>query len=163
MAGEVAAIDQTKGARAPNIAFPKHPSFKFCQGWRRDIYRLKSVLNLTPSAPSLNFAKGFGTKTVISFVSGYRKKELGFVNPHPQPPPHTHTHTPHPHPRAQELCESRGGRPGLLVPNSPYGFCGCKATSNLSQIYIRVQELCESRRGRPGLPVLNSSYGLCGC
>ena len=26
--------------------------------------------------------------------------------------------------RAQELCESRGGRPGLPVPNSPYGLCG---------------------------------------
>ena len=25
---------------------------------------------------------------------------------------------------AQELCESRGGRPGLPVPNSPYGLCG---------------------------------------
>ena len=23
--------------------------------------------------------------------------------------------------RAQELCESRGDRPGLLAPNSPYG------------------------------------------
>ena len=32
--------------------------------------------------------------------------------------------------RAQELCESRGGRPGLPVPNSPYGLCGCKATLN---------------------------------
>ena len=30
--------------------------------------------------------------------------------------------------RAQELCESRGGRPGLPVPNSPYGPCGLKAT-----------------------------------
>ena len=30
--------------------------------------------------------------------------------------------------RAQELFESRGGRPGLSVPNSPYGFCGRKAT-----------------------------------
>ena len=30
--------------------------------------------------------------------------------------------------RAQELCESRGGRPGLPVPNEPYGFCGRKAT-----------------------------------
>ena len=29
--------------------------------------------------------------------------------------------------RAQELCESRGGRPGLSVPNSPYGLCGRKA------------------------------------
>ena len=34
--------------------------------------------------------------------------------------------------RAQELCESRGGRPGLPVPNSPYGLCGRKATVNLS-------------------------------
>ena len=28
----------------------------------------------------------------------------------------------------QELCESGGGRPGLPVPNKPYGFCGRKAT-----------------------------------
>ena len=34
----------------------------------------------------------------------------------------------------QELCESRGGRPGLSI----------------------VQELCESRGGRPGLSVLTS-------
>ena len=31
--------------------------------------------------------------------------------------------------RAQELCESRGGRPGLPVPNKPSdGFCGRAAT-----------------------------------
>ena len=30
--------------------------------------------------------------------------------------------------RAQELCESRGGH-----PNSPYGFCGRKATLNRLQ------------------------------
>ena len=30
--------------------------------------------------------------------------------------------------RAQELCERRGGRPGLPVPNKPYGLCGRKAT-----------------------------------
>ena len=29
--------------------------------------------------------------------------------------------------RAQELCETPGGRPGLPVPNSPYGLCGRKA------------------------------------
>ena len=29
--------------------------------------------------------------------------------------------------RGQELCESRGGRPGLPVPRSPYGLCGRKA------------------------------------
>ena len=28
--------------------------------------------------------------------------------------------------RGRELCESRGGRPGLPVPNSPYGLCGRK-------------------------------------
>ena len=32
------------------------------------------------------------------------------------------------HFRAQELCESRGGRPGLPAPSKPYGFCGCEAT-----------------------------------
>ena len=28
---------------------------------------------------------------------------------------------------AQELCESRDGRPGLPVPNKSYGLCGRKA------------------------------------
>ena len=32
--------------------------------------------------------------------------------------------------RAQGLCESRGGRPGLPVPNSPYGPFGREATLN---------------------------------
>ena len=59
--------------------------------------------------------------------------------------------------RAQELCESRGGCPGLPVPNSPYGLCGRKAT-----LKDRGQELCESRGGCPGLPVPNNPYGLCG-
>ena len=30
--------------------------------------------------------------------------------------------------RTRDLCESRGGRPGLSVPNSPYGLYGHKAT-----------------------------------
>ena len=34
--------------------------------------------------------------------------------------------------RAQGLFESGGGRPGLPVPNSPYGLCGRKATLNLN-------------------------------
>ena len=34
--------------------------------------------------------------------------------------------------RAQELCESRGGRPGLPVPNSPSGLCGREVTLNMS-------------------------------
>ena len=33
--------------------------------------------------------------------------------------------------RAQELCESRGGRSGLPAPSSPYSRCGRKATLNL--------------------------------
>ena len=28
--------------------------------------------------------------------------------------------------RSGAVCESRGGRPGLPVPNSPYGLCGGK-------------------------------------
>ena len=34
--------------------------------------------------------------------------------------------------RPQELCESRGGRPGLPSPKGPYGLRGCKATLNLN-------------------------------
>ena len=68
------------------------------------------------------------------------------------------------HYRAPELCESRGSRPGLPVPNSLYGLCGRKATfeEEKEMVHYRVQELCESRDGRPGLPVPNSPYGLCG-
>ena len=32
--------------------------------------------------------------------------------------------------------ESRGGRPGLPVPNRPYGFCGRKATLNSNLLHI---------------------------
>ena len=32
--------------------------------------------------------------------------------------------------RAREVCESRGGRPGLCGHNSPSGVCGRKATLN---------------------------------
>ena len=34
--------------------------------------------------------------------------------------------------RAQELCESGGGRPGLPANNIPYGLCGRKATLSLN-------------------------------
>ena len=34
--------------------------------------------------------------------------------------------------RAQELCESRDGRPGLPVPKSLRNLCGSKATLNLN-------------------------------
>ena len=36
--------------------------------------------------------------------------------------------------RTKELCESRGGRPGLPVPNSLYGLCGRKATLNSAAV-----------------------------
>ena len=44
-----------------------------------------------------------------------------------------------------ELCESRGGRPGLSVPkNSPYGRCGSKATLNERYAALSgAQELCQ--------------------
>ena len=59
--------------------------------------------------------------------------------------------------RAQELCESRGGRPGLSVPNSPYGLCGRKATLSEEDLGLELR-----RGGRPGIPVSDSPYGLCG-
>ena len=36
-----------------------------------------------------------------------------------------------------KMCESRGGRPGLPVPNSPYGLCGRKETLNCSISELR--------------------------
>ena len=39
-----------------------------------------------------------------------------------------------------DVCESRGGRPGLPVPNSPLGLFERKATLNLN--VSRAQELC---------------------
>ena len=42
--------------------------------------------------------------------------------------------------KQQALCESRGGRPGLPVPNSPYCLCGRRATLNLN--VIRKRKRC---------------------
>ena len=66
--------------------------------------------------------------------------------------------------KAQELCESRSGRPGLPVPDSPYGFFGLKAAfeEENEDTNIRAQELCESGGGRPGVLVSNSPYGFFG-
>ena len=40
--------------------------------------------------------------------------------------------------RAQELCESQGGRHLLPIPPSRYGLCGCKATleDEIKRIYF---------------------------
>ena len=43
--------------------------------------------------------------------------------------------------RAQELSESRGGRPGPLTANSPYGLCGRKATLNSNHTCIQSSGL----------------------
>ena len=55
--------------------------------------------------------------------------------------------------RAQELCESRGGRPGLRVC---IRLCVCIYYTFMRVHAHIVQELCESRGGRPGLSVLTS-------
>ena len=52
--------------------------------------------------------------------------------------------------RAQELCESRGGHPGLPVLCSPYSLYGRKTT------FEDARGLRESRGGRPGLPGPNT-------
>ena len=44
-----------------------------------------------------------------------------------------------------ELCERRGGRPGLSVPNSPYGLCGRKATLNLTLHQVTFEVDCKMR------------------
>ena len=40
------------------------------------------------------------------------------------------------------MCESGGGRPGLPVPNSPYGVCGRKPT---------LEEVVEQRLNQEGI------------
>ena len=58
--------------------------------------------------------------------------------------------------------ESRGGRPGLSVPNSPYGLCGRKAT-----IEKKKKPICSEFRSCVNAEVAvvgsNSPYGLCVC
>ena len=57
----------------------------------------------------------------------------------------------------QELCESRGGRPGLPVPDSPYGFCGRKATLNLNSDF---RSYVKAVLGYPSLIVLMVSVDV---
>ena len=40
--------------------------------------------------------------------------------------------------RAQELCESRGGRPVFPVPNSLHGLCGRKAAAKERERLIKL-------------------------
>ena len=56
--------------------------------------------------------------------------------------------------RAQELCESRGGSPGLTVPNSPYDQCGRKSTLNLNMLHRFNRSTVRSKSKRPCPPRL---------
>ena len=65
--------------------------------------------------------------------------------------------------KAPELCRSRGGRPGLLVRDTPYIIVSVDEKQHCYyQNFFRAQELCESQGGRPGLLVSNSPYSFCG-
>ena len=57
--------------------------------------------------------------------------------------------------RAQELCESRGGRLGLPVLSSPNDLCGRKAKLNLNCVKVEVAVL-----GSPSLAVLMVSVDV---
>ena len=65
--------------------------------------------------------------------------------------------------RGQELCESRGGRPGLRIPNGPYGLCARKVTLKLKH---QVSELRSCVKvevavlGSPSLMVLTVSVDV---
>ena len=50
--------------------------------------------------------------------------------------------------QTQELCESRDGRPGLLVPNSPYGLCGHKAALKLIMTVLCTWRSYRWNKGR---------------
>ena len=41
--------------------------------------------------------------------------------------------------KAQKLRESRGGRPGIPVPNSPYGLCGRKETLEKDEVLLKLK------------------------
>ena len=65
--------------------------------------------------------------------------------------------------RAQELCESRGGRPGLSVPNSPYGLCGRKATLSEEDLGLELRSCVKVEvavLGSPSLIVLMVSVDV---
>ena len=70
-------------------------------------------------------------------MTGDRKGELNDSPEiwHPQPPfrltkPNNRNNSGYFYYRAQELCESQGGHPGLFILMSLMDFCGCKAILN---------------------------------
>ena len=65
--------------------------------------------------------------------------------------------------RAQEQCESRGGRPGLSVPNSPYSLCGRKATVKKNCVSSELRSCVKVEvdvEGSPTLIVRTVSVGI---
>ena len=62
--------------------------------------------------------------------------------------------------RVQELCESRRGRPGLPISNSPYGLCGRKATLNLNTELRSCVKVDVAVLGSPSLTVLMVSVDV---
>ena len=58
--------------------------------------------------------------------------------------------------RVQELCASRGGRPGLPIPNNPYGLCGCKTKLNWnkgkSKMFPPTLKFAQNKFTRNSLP-----------
>ena len=62
--------------------------------------------------------------------------------------------------RTQELCESRGGRLGLPVPNSPHDLCGRKATLNLNSDTQSCVKVEVAVLGSPSLIVLMISVDV---
>ena len=62
--------------------------------------------------------------------------------------------------RAPEVCESRGGRPGLPAPNSPHGLCGRKATLNPTKILRRKKKKKKKTRGKGGASSQGSPFLL---
>ena len=47
---------------------------------------------------------------------------------------------------AQDLCESRGVRPGFPVPDSTYGFCGRKATPKKARLLSELTGIVRKSR-----------------
>ena len=39
------------------------------------------------------------------------------------------------------MCESRGARAGLTVPNKPYGFCARKATWQAKEVVLGFKKI----------------------
>ena len=63
--------------------------------------------------------------------------------------------------RVREQCNSQGGRPRLLVPDTPYNIVSVDEKQHwYSQSFFSVQELCKNQGGRPGLPVSDSLYTI---